>query len=147
FAKRGAGFGAVSPDRYSATNNGVTESYAVAPNLVFTGASIVDDQVTCDADRNLDTGETGRLLVTLRNDSALLLSATTATISAIGPNAANVSFPGGNTIAFGSTNPLQSTTGSIQIALASGLSGQQAIDLSISFSDPALPALGTQVAN
>ena len=144
FAKRGAGFGAVSPDRYSATNNGVVESFAVAPNLVFAGASIVDDVTTCDTDGNLDGGETGHLAVKLRNDTAQVLSATTATVTAIGPNAANITFPAGNTIAFGSTEPLETATGSIQIALASGLVGPQPIDVSIAFGDGALTTLGTQ---
>ncbi|HYV20594.1 MAG TPA: M36 family metallopeptidase [Verrucomicrobiae bacterium] len=138
FAKRGAGFGAISPDRFSATNNGVVESFTTAPNLVFAGASITDDTTTCDTDGNLDTGEVGHLAVRLRNDSVLTLSATSATVSAIGPNAANVTFPGGNVVSFTSTNPLETATGSIAIGLVGGLTSASTIDLSITFDDSAL---------
>jgi len=147
FARRGIGFGAISPDRYSATNNGVTESFAVAPNLVFTSASIVDNAVTCDNDGNLDTGETGTLTVRLRNDTEQVLTATSATVTAIGPNAANVSFPAGGGIALSSTNPLETAIGTIPIALATGLTGEQQVDLRIDFMDSALVSLGTQSVN
>ena len=147
FARRGIGFGAVSPDRYSATNNGVTESFAVAPNLVFTSATIVDNTVTCDTDNNLDTGETGTLTVRLRNDTEQVLSATSATVTAIGPNAADVIFPGGTSIAFSSTNPLETAIGTLPIALAPALSGARQIDLRIDYMDSALVSLGTQTVN
>jgi hypothetical protein len=138
FAKRGAGYGAISPDRYSATNNGVTESFVTGADLVFRGAAIADDLVSCDRDGFLDSGETGTLSVTLRNDSISQLTATTAAVSAIGPNAANLTFPAGNTITFGATNPGESVTASIQVALAAGLTGPQPIDLQFSYGDPAL---------
>jgi uncharacterized protein (TIGR03382 family) len=137
FAKRGAGAGAVSPDRYSATNNGVVESFQTGADVTFVSGAITDDGVSCDKDGVLDTGESGHLSVTLRNDSTVILSNTTATVTAVGPNAGNVSFPGGQVITFGPTNPTQTTTGSIAIALASGLIGVQTIDLKIDYGDPA----------
>ena len=147
FAKRGAGFGAVNPDRYSATNNGVVESFVVAPNLVFVSGAITDDGTSCDKDGNLDSGESGHLSVTLRNDSGLFLSHTAATITAVGPNAANITFPAGNTISFGATAPTETIVGSVSVALASGLTGVQPLDFQIAYSDSALTDLGTQTVN
>src|SRR5207244_854070 len=71
FAKRGAGVGAVAPDRYSLTNNGVTESTNSGNDLTFVSLTVNDDVVTCDKDNNLDTGEQGHLTVTLRNDATV----------------------------------------------------------------------------
>ncbi|HEY2032038.1 MAG TPA: myxosortase-dependent M36 family metallopeptidase [Myxococcales bacterium] len=146
FAKRGAGFGAISPDRFSATNNGVVESFQVAPNLVFVNGLVTDDVVSCDQDGNLDSGETGTLTVQLRNDTGNVLSATTATVTAIGPNATNLSFPAGTSISFPSASPGQVVNGTVRISLASGLVGVQPLDFQIQFSDAALPELGVQTA-
>jgi uncharacterized protein (TIGR03382 family) len=137
FARRGAGANAVSPDRYSGTNNGVIESFDSGADVTFVGGAITDDGVSCDRDGNLDSGESGHLSITLRNDSTQLLSNTTATITAIGPNAANISFPAGNTISFPATDPTQTTTGSVAIALAPGLLGVQSLDFKIDYGDPA----------
>ncbi|MFT3838765.1 MAG: myxosortase-dependent M36 family metallopeptidase [Myxococcaceae bacterium] len=138
FAKRGAGFGAVSPDRYSATNNGVTESFVVGSDLVLASASLNDDVTHCDTDGVLDSGESGHLSLTLRNDSTVRLQATTATVTAVGPNAGNVSFPGGNTLSFPASNPRDLVTSTVGIALASGLSGVQVVDLQVQYGDTAL---------
>jgi len=137
FARRGAGANAVSPDRYSATNNGVIESFESGADVTFVSGAITDDGVSCDRDGNLDSGESGHLSITLRNDSTQVLFNTTATITAIGPNAANISFPSGNTISFPATNPTQTTTGSVAIALAPGLLGVQQLDFKIDYGDPA----------
>jgi hypothetical protein len=147
FAKRGAGFGAISPDRYSLTNNGVVESFIVAPNVSLVSASITDDGTSCDKDGVLDSGESGHLTITLRNDSGQFLSATTATVTATGPNAANLSFPGGATVSFPATAPGETTTASVGVALASGLTGLQPMDFQIAWSDSELSDLGTQTAN
>jgi large repetitive protein len=138
FAKRGAGAGAVAPDRFSTTNNGVTESFVTGVDIAFVGASIVDDVTSCDRDGILDSGESGHLRVTLRNDTTLSLASTSATVTAVGPNAASVSFPGGNLIGFGATSPLETVTATIPIALAGGLAGEQHIELQLSYGDPAL---------
>jgi hypothetical protein len=135
FARRGAGFGAVSPDRYSGTNNGVVESFTIAPNLVFVSATFNDDVSNCDADGNLDSGETGHLLVTLRNDSNTTLSALTASVTPSGANGGNLFFPNGNIMSFGAIRPLETVTGSLPMGLLPGLSGVQQIDLRIDYSD------------
>jgi len=139
FARRGAGVGAISPDRYSTTNNGVTESFATSNQIAFVSAAIADNVVSCDRDNVLDSGETGTLTITLRNESALSLSGTTATVTATGPNAANITFPAGNIATFPAASPTDTMTGTVQIALAAGLTGIQQIDLQITPSDAQLP--------
>src|SRR5262249_43769798 len=106
-------------------------------DVTFVSGAITDDGVSCDRDGVLDSGESGHLSLTLRNDSTQILTQTTATVTAVGPNAANISFPAGNTITFGATNPTQTTTGSVAMALAAGLSGVQPIDVQIDYGDPA----------
>lgn len=67
FAKRGMGAGAVSPDRYSVTLNGVVESFQDRERAL----SVIDSKLVevsgGDGDGILDRGESGRVEVTLRN--------------------------------------------------------------------------------
>jgi len=144
FAKRGCGIGAVAPDRFSSTNAGVVESFSCGGDLTLTDATLVDDVQTCDADGYVDANETGTLAVTLKNVGSTVLSNTTATITSTNPN---VSFPSGNSIVFASTNPYSSASGSIPVQVAG--SGQQLVDLTISYNDPGLltPGPKTYVLN
>jgi len=138
FAKRGAGLKAVGPDRFSATNSPVTESYLVGGGLVFEGASLDDSVVTCDADDILDNGDTGLLTVTLRNNGSSSLTATTATISSGSPG---VSFPQGGGMSFPSSIPYGNTTASVRVALT-GAAPLSVISFNIAFNDPALAVPG-----
>ena len=139
FAKRGAGFGAVSPDRFSGTNSPVTESFDAGTGLSYVGATLDDGLTTCDADGYLDNGEKGLLKVTLKNYGYQNLFNTTATVSSAN---AHVSFPEGTTITFPPSQPGQSVTGSVKVAL-SGASGIETSDFTIEFQDtqatPATP--------
>src|SRR5215510_3768064 len=131
FARRGAGTGAVSPDRYSFDNSGVVESYACGGDLAFVSARVVDDLYNCDADGYLDNGETGHVLLTLHNSGATNLSATQATVSSTNPN---VSFPAGGSVSFASTQPFVNATSSIPIRIT-GAAGLQVIDINVSYND------------
>ncbi len=137
FAKRGCGIGAVSPDRFSTTNAGATESFVCGGDIALTDASLVDDVLSCDTDGYLDSGEIGTLSVTLKNVGSTTLSATTGTVSSTN---GNVSFPAGNTINFASSTPYSSVSGSVQVQLAGA--GQQVIDLKIDYNDPGLLIAG-----
>ncbi len=73
FAARGAGVGAVAPDRYSKTNAGVVESYGG----IHVDAVVLSDRPQyCDGDGILDNGETAVLTITLRNTGGTTLAAT-----------------------------------------------------------------------
>ena len=95
FAKRGAGAFALVPDRYSATNAGVVESFSTDGALVIEGlqlSMITAPAQRCDADGVLDSGETGGLSITLRNQGFQPVSGAQLTLSA---DVAGVQFPDG----------------------------------------------------
>ncbi|HVG24671.1 MAG TPA: M36 family metallopeptidase [Thermoanaerobaculia bacterium] len=135
FAKRGAGMFAVAPDRFSTNHAGVVENFDFVPDLVFTGTTLADSVTSCDADGTLDSGETGKLIVKIKNIGSQTLSGTVGTISTSTPG---VTLPGGNTISFPASDPLATVTGSVNVAYAAGISGIQQIDFTITVYDPAV---------
>lgn len=134
FAKRGAGTGAVAPDRYTTTNIGVVESFVAGGQLDVAGITISDAPNYCDADGALDDGETGTLQFSVRNSGATALSATTATI---GSSNALVTFPGGTALVFPPSIPGQTVTVSVPVQLA-GAAGIATTDITLSVTDPGL---------
>lgn len=135
FAKRGAGLGAVSPDRFSVTNTPVVESFVTGPGLIFQGATLDDGVASCDGDGILDGGEVGHLVVTLKNVGSTTLTATTATVSSATPG---VSFPAGNAISFPPSEPAATTTGTVVVAYAPGIAGIQQVDFQVDYNDTQL---------
>ncbi|WP_338865842.1 myxosortase-dependent M36 family metallopeptidase [Myxococcus stipitatus] len=100
FARRGAGVGAVAPDRASTNHAGVVESFRTGADVTFVSAELTEDGSanTCDADGYLDNGESGVLRVTLRSTGTAPLQATSITVSSNSPavelvNDGAVSFP------------------------------------------------------
>ena len=83
FARRGAGIGAVAPDRASTNHAGVVESFRTGADVVFVSAELTEDgsENTCDADGYLDNGESGVLRVTLRSTGTAPLQATSISVS------------------------------------------------------------------
>ncbi|HKA04748.1 MAG TPA: M36 family metallopeptidase, partial [Acidimicrobiales bacterium] len=140
FAKRGAGIGAVAPDRWSADNSGsLVESASAANDLVFASATLFDTVASCDRDNYLDAGETGRLTVTLRNDGLARLLNTTATITSLNPSA---TFPGGAsdvTLTFAASNPLETVSAGVDVSLDASAVGPQTLGFSITFGDTGSP--------
>ena len=143
FAKRGAGINAISPDRFSATNSVVTESFDAGNALSYIGSTLDDTVDNCDADGYLDTTEKGRLNVTLKNNGFQNLFNTTATVSSDNPH---VSFPNGATINFGPTQPGQNVTASL-VVTANGVAGIEESNFSITFEDSGSPAVAPVTAN
>lgn len=137
FAKRGAGIYAVAPDRFSTNHAGVVESFDVEPEVSFVSTTLDDSVISCDNDGILDSGETGKLTVTLKNIGTSPLGATVATISSATPG---VTFPAGNTINFPASDPYATVNGSLTVSYAAGIAGIQQIDFSISVVDPELDA-------
>jgi hypothetical protein len=138
FARRGAGVGAVAPDRNSSTNIGVTESYVCGGELEFVSATLDDDVHSCDSDGYLDNGEIGTLTVTLKNAGTTSLSATSATLSSTNPS---VVFLGSPSLTFPASPPFGTTTTSCQVS-SSGAAGIQIQDIHIAFNDPGLAIAG-----
>ena len=135
FAKRGAGIGAISPDRYSPDNVGAIESFVSGAEIVHTASSLDDSVTSCDTDGILDAGETGTLSFTLKNVGALALSGTTGTVTSATPG---VSVVGSNVISFPPSDPTDEVAGTVTIALASGIAGAQQLDFHIEINDPQL---------
>ncbi|HZI95412.1 MAG TPA: M36 family metallopeptidase, partial [Patescibacteria group bacterium] len=138
FARRGAGFGAIAPNRNSTGNVDLTESYQPGVDLVMTAATLSDDVIYCDNDGVLDNTETGHLTITLQNTGAGSYGSTTATITSTNPN---VSFPGGNTVGFPAVGPSGTTSTTVNVAL-NGVASVQQLDFQISFNDPGFVAPG-----
>ncbi len=134
FAKRGAGVGAVSPDRYSTDNSGVVESAVVGGAMSVVGVTITDSPAFCDGDGILDNGETGTMTVTLRNVGTIALSSTTGNVSSTN---AHVSFPSGATLTIPATIPQQIVTLTLPVRVT-GASGVETADIAVSVDDPQL---------
>jgi hypothetical protein len=135
FAKRGAGLYAVAPDRYSLNHAGVVESYDAVPEIAFVSNTIDDSVASCDHDGVLDSGDTGKLTVTIKNVGTSSLINTTATITSSTPG---VSFPNGNVINMPASDPVATVSGSLNVAYAAGIAGVQQLDFSIEIYDPTL---------
>lgn len=116
FAERGAGSGAVSPDRYSTNNSGVVESYSVLAAFSVVDASLDDAPGFCDRDGVLDGGESGTLRVVLRNDG----HATATGSLTVQAASAGASFPDGATVAIASVLPFGEIAMELPLTLASG---------------------------
>jgi hypothetical protein len=142
FARRGAGFAAVAPDRFSTTNTpGLVESFDLGNGLTFASAELTDNLNSCDPDGSLDNGETGKLVVTLLNNGYGNLTNTIVSVSSSNPD---VTFPYGNTVSNIISLPFHTVSAEIPVQL-SGVSGIQVVDFTIEFTDPDLNALTTPV--
>ncbi len=82
FARRGAGAGAVGPEKDSADNGGVKESFESGNDLQVVEAKLADDVISCDHDGILDEAEVGSIEITVRNSGSGPLSSTTASVLA-----------------------------------------------------------------
>jgi hypothetical protein len=134
FAKRGIGQHAVAPDRFSATNAGVVESFVCDDDLVFVSASLSSPTNSCDGDAYLDNFETASLTVTLKNTGLGTLTQTTATVTSSNPS---IQFANGGVMTFPPSTPFQTTTASLDVSML-GAVGIQDFSLDISFTDPAI---------
>jgi hypothetical protein len=115
FAKRGAGVGAVGPDKwFSPDNNPVVESYETSPHVSLVGATFASGGGCSDGDAYLDAGEAGTLTLTLQNDGATPLAASTATVSS---DSAALTFPSAQ-VSMPAIAPGASATVGVGVALA-----------------------------
>ena len=142
FARRGAGFAAVAPDRFSTTNTpGLVESFDLGNSLTFAGAGLTDNPDSCDPDGSLDNGETGKLVVSLLNNGYGNLTNTIVSVSSSNPN---VTFPTGNTVSNVASSAFHTVPVEVPVQL-SGASGIQVVDFTIEFTDVDLSVVTTPV--
>jgi hypothetical protein len=138
FAKRGAGFDAVSAERFSSVNAGVVEDFNGSGGMAVTNVKIDDNVTSCLKNGILDAGETGSAKITLKNIGGVRLQATT--ISVVSSDA-SLTFASGGTVSVPATNPGDT----VVIALNATLANAAAIvkpDLTITINDPQITTAG-----
>lgn len=98
FAKRGMGWGAVAPDRNSASLAGVKESYETNYKSFGLQSAVLDVNAVgvCDADYSLDPGETGTVKLVLLNTGSADLTGITAQLS----STFDIAFANGGLVTF-----------------------------------------------
>jgi hypothetical protein len=143
FAKRGAGVGAIAPDRFSTNNVGVTESFTSGGDIAFVSAVLDDSVDSCDLDGYLDSNEKGLLTVTVKNAGVQNLFNTTATVTSSNPH---ITFPNGNTITFPGSQPTQSVTATLVVA-GGGMAGIETTDFTFTVQDSGSPTIGPITAH
>jgi len=133
FARRGAGVGAVAPDRYSTTHEGVVESFTVGADLTLVSLSLADDvaATSCDQDGVLDNGETGRLRIVVRNTGSQPATRATATVLS---SSKGVSVGHGGAVTF-PTIPVGGTIEAYIPVSLNGATTAQRVDILVSARD------------
>ncbi len=134
FARRGAGVGATSPDRQSAANAGVAESYVTGGDVAIVSAKVEGIVTPCNPYGILRNGEHGKLTVTLRNAGTAPLLATTMTLTSPG---GQMTFPGGPVVAVAPLLPLSTRTTVTDVVL-DGAVFAAPIETKIEVTDPDL---------
>ena len=142
FARRGAGVGAVAPDRFDGTNTGVVESYVTGGDLAVVAKSLDVSVRDCEPDGYLDNSEVGRVTVTLKNTGSVSLSNTLVSLSSTNPH---VAFPAGNTAGLGVLAPQQSAAVTLQVELQ-GAVGAEVVDVIATYNDIGLAVPGARTS-
>ena len=133
FARRGMGLLAVAPPRTASTNTPLVEDFTLGNDLSFLRAELDDERFYCDRDGLLDSGERGRLRLTLKNTGFGPLSATTGTVSSSTPDLTITN----GALTFPASLPLGVTTAEAEVAL-SGASAIATLTFELTFGDPQL---------
>lgn len=133
FAKRGAGVGAVAPERYSSINAGVTEDFNGSGGVAITSVAVDDSVTSCLKDGVLDAGETGVVKISLRNTGGVRLASTTMTVTS---SEASLSFANEGKVVVPATDPGDAITVSINATLAAGATSIVKPDVTITVTDP-----------
>ncbi len=138
FAKRGAGAGAVAPDRFDPDNATVVESFVTGGFLAVVARDLTTSIRDCDSDGYLDNGELAQYSLALMNIGSASLSNTTVTLSSSNPN---VTFPTGNVRSLAPLSPFGVAIVSVAVELG-GAVGPEAVDVIASYDDPELAIAG-----
>lgn len=139
FARRGAGLGAVAPDRAATDNAPVVESFVVGNAVELSDASLNDEATYCDRDGVLDAGEVGRLRLFVKNVGVTGLTTAIATVTS--PDG-RVSFPAGNVVTLPSFAPFDVAEVELDVALM-GSADVHEIPFDVVIEDPTLVPTST----
>jgi hypothetical protein len=113
FAKRGMGSGAQGPDKSSTDHAGVVESYVTGADVSIDRIVLDQSKTDCDQDGILDNGETGRLLVTIRNTGNKDLTSGALKVTSNKPTVTVSASPA----TFPTLAPFQSTVVSVEVSM------------------------------
>ncbi len=102
------------------------------PQLELVSTALVDDGKSCDHDGVLDNGETGHLVITLKNQGDNNVERVNITVTSSNPA---VTFPFGNSVNFPPVQKHDTSTGSIAVAV-SGASAVDSTDFQITVNAP-----------
>lgn len=133
FAKRGAGSCAISPPRGSFDNEGVVESFEVAPAVTILDVTLTDGEDSCDGDGVLDANEVGRVDISLANMGYLPAEGTVVTITSSTPG---VMFPNGDEVAVDVLDGFGQQHLSFDVQVT-GLTGPDFVELEVTATNPA----------
>ncbi|ATB38155.1 PKD domain-containing protein [Cystobacter fuscus] len=109
-------------------------SFATGKDVTFVSVELLDSTGTadsCDDDGVLDTGETARVHVTLRNNGTEKLTQTSMTLSSVDPD---VSFPKGQEVTFPASEPGKLTSAELTMKLV-GSAKPRDVSLRIDYRD------------
>ncbi len=135
FARRGAGAGAVGPEKESRTNAGVVESFFAGNDVGVAEVKLVDDVISCDHDNILDAEEVGTIEVKVRNTGSGVLSGATATLKA---KTEGVTITEGANATIQPLKPFETAVVKLKAQVRGPKAGEP-IDLTIEVADPSLP--------
>lgn len=135
FAKRGAGVFAVAGDRYSSTNAGMIENFALGGAVVLTDATLDDSVTSCNANGILDAGESGVIRLTIVNSGNTRLQSTTARITSTD---GRLSFENNGAMQLPASDPGQTVSASLKASLPASTAGALQPRIDIAIKDPNL---------
>ncbi|WNG15655.1 myxosortase-dependent M36 family metallopeptidase [Cystobacter fuscus] len=127
FARRGAGVGAVAPDRTSLDHAGVVESYDTTADVAVVSLSVEAVSRTCDRDNILDNGETGLLRIKLRNLGPTRTEQTVAIVTTSSPG---VTLGHGGQVQVPTLDMLEETEVTLAVSLQ-GVTGRQLLSFTV----------------
>jgi hypothetical protein len=142
FAKRGLGVAAVAPPTSSMNLNEAVESMDFKGALAFVEAKLDDSVTSCDKDGVLDTSETGKLTVTVKNSGWVRLTKTQIKASSTDANL-TFSMPGAD---MASIEPYESATVTVNVTAKPGVAMRAAIPVTITMTDGDAAKASVEVA-
>ena len=133
FAKRGLGTCSVSPPKNTSDNTGLTEDFTTHGNFAILSVELDDSVSSCDKDGVLDAEEIGKVTVKVMNSGITPLDATVVKLTT---TTAGVTFPNGPQVTLPTIAPFAIGTATINVALATNVTGIQALDLHTDVTNP-----------
>jgi hypothetical protein len=131
FAKRGLGVAAVAPPASSMNLNEAVENMDFKGALGFVEAKLDDSVTSCDKDGVLDSNETGKLTVTVKNSGWVKLTKTQIKATSTDPNV-TFGMPGPE---MGTMEPFATTTVTVNVTAKAGIAKKSVIPITITMTD------------